>query len=210
MNVTSKCAVVVVVAMLLVAACGSGATATGSPPSQAPLPARITPTEAGMTDTETDNEPEPSTAAVVPVTVVLAAAPAALLVGDSAQVVLSVTDVEDLYAVEVHLRFDSEILTVVDAGGEADAVHVADGDLLQVGFTVVNAVDNLAGSVDYAVTQMPPTKAASGSGELLRFAVKAKAPGVTTLQVESVILASTKGEAIPIYVDATQATLSIR
>ncbi len=210
MSVAPKFALVVIVAMLLAVACGPEATATESPPSSTPLQVRTTPPEAGMTDPETEKESESPTPGVAPVTAVLAAEPTMLLVGETAEVAFSAIDVEDLYAVEVHLRFDPEMLTVVNAGEEAGTVRVVDGDLLQVGFTVVNAVDNLGGTVDYAVTQMPPTKAASGSGELLRFAVRAETPGVTTLQVESVILASTKGEAIPIYVDATQATLSIR
>ncbi len=209
MTVKPKHMMAVVVVMLSIVACAGDPVPGSTPPQTATATRPMTPVPA-TTEAPVEDVHDDSTPGADPVIAVLAAAPLSLGVGGISEVTLSVTDVEDLYAVEVHLRFDPAILDIVDAEGRTDGVRVTDGSLLDVGFSVVNAVDNLVGSMDYAVTQMPPTRAVSGSGDLLRFVVKGEAPGVTTLKVESIILASSKGAAIPISVDATQATLAVK
>lgn len=147
---------------------------------------------------------------VAPVVVTLGVSPATLAVGETAQVTVHVAEVEDLYGSEVHLRFDAELLEVVDQHGSVEGARATHGDLLTVRFTAANVADNGAGTLVYAVSQMPPTGAATGSGDLLRFLVRARAAGTTVVQVEKVILASAKGEAIPLMVDVAGVSLTIR
>ena len=194
-------------ASLFLVACGGGSPAgpTAAPidtvPTLAPVPGTVVSTPDGPDEGLADR----------PLAVVaLSVQPATVAVGEVADVLMSVDDVVDLYGAEIHLRFDPALLEVVDASGSTDGVRLEAGGFLKVGFTVINAVDNAAGSTSYAVTQMPPSRAVTGSGNLLWFSVRAKAPGTTALQVESLILASAMGEAIPLTVDAAGATLVIQ
>ncbi len=163
------------------------ATACGGPAGTAPgVPV---PTAAA---TASPTEPVPSGTAV---TVGLVGAPTEAQAGDTFEVAVSVVSIVDLYGAELHLRFDPALLQVVDQRGGA-AERVDDGDLLVVRFTAQNVVDQEEGRVDYAVAQMPPSKGASGDGSLARIRFQALAPGVATITLDDVLLASSKGEAI--------------
>ena len=48
----------------------------------------------------------------------------------------------------------------------APGVQVAPGDFLSADFVVQNRADNQAGTIDFAVTQLNPSKTKSGSGTL--------------------------------------------
>jgi hypothetical protein len=153
--------------------------------------------------------PADGTSVAAPAAVALSVQPTTVAVGDVAEAVLSIRDVIELYGAEVHLRFDPSMLEIVDEHGSADGVRMEAGGILKVGFTVINAVDNEAGSASYAVAQMPPSRAVTGSGDLVVFRVRTKAAGTTALSLESVILANAKGEAIPLAADVEGATLVI-
>lgn len=164
------------------------ATACGGPADTAP--GAPVPTAAA---TAAPTERAPSGTAV---TVELVGAPTEAQAGSTFEVVVSVTGIEDLYGAELHLRFDPALLQVVDQRGNA-AERVDDGELLVVRFTAQNVVDQAEGRIDYAVAQMPPSKGASGDGSLARIRFRALEPGVAAITLDDVLLASSKGEAIP-------------
>jgi hypothetical protein len=200
-------AMLALVAALLPAGCGAGAVAT---PTVAPdVPAAGDAQNLGTDDRGFD-DPVETAPTPSPVAVTLKLQPATIAVGETAEVVLSVADVTDLYGVEAHLRFEPTLLQAVESSGEAESAQLEHGGLLKVGFTVVNALDNATGTVDYAIAQMPPSKAVSGSGDLLRFWVRGDGTGVASVQIESIILASAAGESIPLVVDVSAATLVIK
>lgn len=111
--------------------------------------------------------------------------------GDEFDVEVWVTDVENLYGADIQLAFDPALLAIVD-----DAITPLD-DLLQPDFVVRQQVDNAAGTVWYAVTQLSPTEPASGSGALFGLRFKALGDGVGRVTVSSQTLANRDAEVIP-------------
>jgi len=109
---------------------------------------------------------------------------------------LAVTQVTGLYGVEVHLRFDPDILEIVDADPTNDGVQLETGTFPAPDFVALNRVDNRAGTIDYAVTQLSPREPREGSGVVAHIAVRAKRPSTTQIEIERFILTDTSAGAI--------------
>ena len=96
--------------------------------------------------------------------------------GGRCQIIVSIANVEtdpvELRGVEFHLSFDPTLVQVVDADGDsANGVQLAvGGDLfdgtLQLG---QNLVDNAAGTIDFALTQIGGTPVFNASGAVATF-----------------------------------------
>lgn len=120
-------------------------------------------------------------------------------VDQTAGVQIVVEDVQALYGYELHLTFDSQIIEVVDADPERPDTQVRPGEFLSVDLVAVNRVDNEFGLVDFAMTQLNPSEAVSGSGVLLSFVIRGKkATEASPLTLELVKLATRDGELIPV------------
>jgi cohesin domain-containing protein len=78
---------------------------------------------------------------------------------------VTVDDITDLIAFEVHLSFDANALEVIE---------LDDGGFIKADLIVQNTFDNAEGTIDYAVAQInhPP---ANGSGTLFEIVFRAKA-----------------------------------
>ena len=98
-------------------------------------------------------------------------------VGQTAPLSVAVTDVQGLYGLEIHLRFDPAVVQVADADPGKEGIQVAAGDFLSADFVAQNRVDNQAGTIDYAVTQVNPKEPRSGSGTLLLIRFQGGAAG---------------------------------
>ena len=123
-----------------------------------------------------------------------------LAVGDTTTVDLMLADVRGLYGAEIHLRFDPKALQVVDAAPGTDGVQLEPGILPVPDFVVQNEADNSQGTIDYAVTQLPPSKPGEGSGVVARITFQAIKPSISSLRFEQFLLADTIGgniEALP-------------
>jgi hypothetical protein len=120
-------------------------------------------------------------------------APAArtVAVGGSFKVEIWVDNVIDLYGADIKLAFDPTAFEVV--GGAITLRY----DLLQPELVVGNQVNNSAGTIWYAATQLNPTPPASGSGALFEFQLRAKRPGVFPLNFTNHQLAAIGAEPIP-------------
>lgn len=114
---------------------------------------------------------------------------------DPARASVTVENIADLTAFEVHLSFDAEALQVLELNN---------GGFIKADFILQNTFDNVAGTIDYAVAQIgrPP---ANGSGPLLEIVFHAKAPGEspilfrgTPAAPEGVLLSDSAGTAIPV------------
>ena len=137
-------------------------------------------------------------AAAVP-TVALGSLVLEIAAGQTEPLSVTVADVQDLYGLEIHLRFDPAVVQVADADPSKDGIQVAAGDFLSADFVAQNQVDNQAGSIDYAVTQVNPNEPKSGSGTLLviRFQGGA-AGGASPLEVTSGLLTTRDGDLLPV------------
>lgn len=132
-------------------------------------------------------------------TVVLGNSTLELAPGQTASLPVAVTDVQDLYGLEIHLRFDPAVIQVADADLGRDGIQVAAGSFLSADFVAQNQADNQAGSIDYAVTQTNPNEPKSGSGTLLVIQFQGSAAGrVSQLEVTNGILTTRDGELIPV------------
>ena len=90
--------------------------------------------------------------------------------GQTVDLEIRVEEVTDLYGGRIQLSFDPTVLQVVDADPSdgAPGVQIRPGDFLDPfhQFVLVNRADNSAGTIDFAVTQLHPATARSGSGVL--------------------------------------------
>lgn len=192
-----------VVALVILAGC-SGNSRTTVVATEVPPGAGGNPLDTPVVDTLTPAPPEAPEALVLVAFDLQGAA-----VDDVVEAAVSVVEVDDLYGVEVHMTFDTEVLEVVDLDDSAEGIQVADGDLLKVGYVVQNQADNVAGTIDYAVSQMPPSTGVTGAGTIVRIQFRARAAGTAALQVNSLVLASSEGHAIPASPDPGVAELTI-
>lgn len=86
--------------------------------------------------------------------------------GQTAQMHIRTSFVENLSGVEVHLQFDPAHVQVVDAEPAQDGVQLLPGDLFVPNLTFCptggNTVDNGSGRITYALTLLPPPTAMTG------------------------------------------------
>ena len=122
-------------------------------------------------------------------------------VGQTVPLPVSVADIQDLYGIYFHLRFDPAVVQVADADPSTSGVQVAEGDFLSADYVAQNEVDNQAGTIDYAVTQVNPSEPRSGGGTLLIIRFQGVGAGRTSqLEVEDIVLTTRDGDVIPVTV----------
>lgn len=108
---------------------------------------------------------------------------------------LEVVDVEDLFAYQLELTFDTEQVEVYGDYPEEDKMIV--GDFISADYEEYNIIDSDLGDILMAVTQNDPQPPKSGSGELASGYVFGNQEGVVDFVFEEVILLTSDGEAIP-------------
>ncbi len=113
--------------------------------------------------------------------------------GEEALVTIQVTDVADLYGADVRISFDPALIEVIGSKIEPGTMPYPD-------FQVKNQVNNSAGTIWYAVTQINPREPVSGSGVMAQFTVRGKAPGTSALTFTNCQLVTRAGVAIPVTV----------
>jgi hypothetical protein len=136
-------------------------------------------------------------------------------VGDTLDVILHLSGVEELYAVEAHLSLDPASVTVADALPNEEGLQLEHGDLLSPDFVIQNTISQTtsaetAVAAHYAISQMPPKKPVSGEGVLVTMHLEAVSPGALSMSVDSLILASISGRVIPVNVDTAKVSLPIQ
>ena len=103
-------------------------------------------------------------------------------------------NVTDLYAVDVKLEFDPEIVGVVDLDPEQEGVNLEPVvGLINAAFWAVNEVDNETGEIHYATTQYNPSVPASGSGDIARIRLQTKGIGSSTIAITEATLSDRDG-----------------
>jgi hypothetical protein len=114
-------------------------------------------------------------------------------VGEQVTVDLTIEKVSELYGAQIHLKFDPSVIKVIDADPGQEGVQIEPGTLPIPDFVVLNAVDNQAGTIDYASTQLPPNKPGEGDGVIASVTFQAKKAAVSDIQFDQYLLADTKG-----------------
>jgi LysM repeat protein len=114
-------------------------------------------------------------------------------VGATTTVDIRIENVSDLFGAEVHLTFDPALLEGVDADTGTAGVQIQPGPFLSPDFTAQNNVDQAAGKIDFAISQMAPHGPVSGSGVLAMITFKGKAVGTSPIDFVNVILAAPGG-----------------
>ena len=119
-----------------------------------------------------------------------------LKVGDITTVDLAIAQVRELGGIEVHLIFDPQVIAIVDADPVQEGIQLEPGTLPTPDLVVQNQADNDAGTIDYAVTQLPPRKPGEGAGIVARITLQAKQSSVSAIQFREFLLADTNGSSI--------------
>jgi hypothetical protein len=102
-----------------------------------------------------------------------------------------VTDVTDLYGVELELSFDPTIVEVVGA-------QVTPGSCPLPDFVVENIADNVAGTIRYAATSLSPSPPCVPGGVVASITFRGLAAGTSPVAFTSWLLADTNGLTIPV------------
>lgn len=120
--------------------------------------------------------------------------------GRDVTVELLIDQVSDLYGAQLHLTFDPQVVEVVDADPAQEGVQIEPGTVPSPDYVVQNKADNRAGTIDYALTQLPPRDPASGAGVMARVTFRGKMVAVSEVRFDRYMLANNQGgsiEAIP-------------
>lgn len=126
----------------------------------------------------------------------------------TSDVAVEVVDVAGLYGFDLTLTFDPSVVEVVDANPSKPGVQVSFGTFLEPGLSVRDSADNATGIVRYAMTQLNPSEAKSGTGSLVVLKLRAKAVGSTPLVVTQVALAARDATEIASTTQPGQVTVS--
>jgi hypothetical protein len=102
-------------------------------------------------------------------------------------VYIHLANMHDLYALDIALAFDPDILEVVDLILDDPLDPFSEGINLEpvagwfdAGYWAVNKADNTAGTIQYATTQKRPAEPVSGAGDVAKIRFRAKALAVDT------------------------------
>lgn len=128
--------------------------------------------------------------------------------GETQSMAIVVEDVTDLYGFECRISFDPAVLEVVDADPAEEGVQVAPGDFLSPDWTLLNAVDNNSGTIDYALAQLSPSDPKSGGGILLTIRFQAKASGTSPVVLRDVLLGSATSQPITVNLQDGQVVVT--
>ena len=118
--------------------------------------------------------------------------------GQTARVDIVLENAQDVYAIDLRLKYDPAVIEVLDADPAKEGVQAAPGAFLKPDFVVRNTADNTAGTLQYVITQVNPTAPASGTGVVLAFQVRGRQAGETPITFESVEMADRRGQTLAV------------
>lgn len=112
------------------------------------------------------------------------------------EIPVEVRDVQDLYAIDIEIRFDPAVIQFEDANPNAEGVQPALGTFLDVGMALYNTIDNTHGVIQFVMTQVNPSEGKTGSGVVLVLYAIGVAEGESPLTVSFLEMSNRAGEAI--------------
>jgi hypothetical protein len=117
--------------------------------------------------------------------------------GGRVEVPVEVRGVENLYAIDLEIRFDPAVITIEDANLDKPGVQPAFGTFLDPGMALFNEVDNEAGIVRFVMTQVNPSEGKSGDGIVLVLYCRGITEGESEITMMTVDISTRAGELIP-------------
>ena len=128
----------------------------------------------------------------------LVAGAATVGAGATTAVEVRVENVADLYGLDIRISYNPAAVEVVDADSSSEGVQIRPGGLLAPDFVVRNQADNNAGTVWFALTQLHPSEAVTGSGVAFIVTFRGRAACASSpLTFSYFKLASRAGDLIP-------------
>jgi hypothetical protein len=118
-------------------------------------------------------------------------------VDEEITVTVRISDVVDLYGIDLNLHFTPTDMVVVDADEGAPGVQIAPVDCPQPNFVVANVADNTAGTINYVVTQLNPTPPFSGHCSVAHIRFRTLQEASTGVQFAGLILSDDNLGQIP-------------
>lgn len=128
--------------------------------------------------------------------------------GNRIEVPVEVRAVEELYAVDIEISYDPDLLAFEDADPDKPGVQPGLGTFLEAGLTLMFEVDEEQGLVRFVMTQVNPAEPQSGDGVLLALYFVGLGEGEAHLSVNFAELATRFGEAIPVELVDSVVTVS--
>lgn len=122
-----------------------------------------------------------------------------LKAGETAILGVMVANIQDLYAYDITLKYDSAVIKVTS---------IESGSFLDTGFTAAQVIDDGAGSAQIAFSQLPPSGGKTGSGELVVIRIKALAAGTTSIKIETAQLLKKDASAITVTTSTGSVTVT--
>lgn len=123
--------------------------------------------------------------------------PSPLALNEQATLILEIANVQNLYGYELKMTYDGSRVQVQDADSAKDGINLQlAGGFVSPDFVVFNSADN--GLINLALTQLSPSPAKSGSGELVRVAVAGIGAGFANFAFGDLVFSDTNGRAIPV------------
>lgn len=119
-----------------------------------------------------------------------------IAVGQTGTLTLVLDGAQEAYGIDVRGTFDPNVIELVAAasGGPLTA-----GGFIKPDFIVRNTIDNVAGTFQWAATQVNPTAPVSGSGPILIAQARGKTAGrSTSIEITAVELSDRSGTALPV------------
>jgi hypothetical protein len=114
-------------------------------------------------------------------------------VGQEITVTISISDVVDLFGLQLEVNFNPDDLQAVDADPGPTGVQIEPADCPAPDLPVENQVNNTTGLVEYAVAQLAPTPPVSGNCNVAYIRFLPQQESTTTLTLDNVILADSDG-----------------
>jgi hypothetical protein len=121
-----------------------------------------------------------------------------LPVSNTFTVDVMVSDVTDLYGVELEITFDPNLVEVVDADPGTAGIQIQPGGCPSPDFVVLNSADNTTGTISYAATSISPSPPCNGSGVIASITFHGLAEGTSSVHFNSWLLSDTDLNTIPV------------
>lgn len=111
---------------------------------------------------------------------------------------IEAVDVTNFYGYELTLKYSGSRIHFEDADATKTGVNLQMGTFLSPDFIVLNEANNSAGRTNLALTQLSPSPAVSGTGELARATLKGVSAGMVSFAFTDVVFSDPAGVAIPV------------
>jgi hypothetical protein len=116
--------------------------------------------------------------------------------GSRVEVPVQIENVQDLYGIDIEIRFDPDVIKIEDADPDADGIQPALGTFLDAGLTLFDTADNEEGVIRFVMSQVNPSEPKSGEGNILVLYIQGLAEGKSDLEITLLELSTRAGEAI--------------